>query len=70
MSIPPDNRGQLPRAYRILEVRVENPTVRTFILDGEMEAHPGQFVMAWLPGLDEKPFSLSGASPIAVTAAR
>jgi dihydroorotate dehydrogenase electron transfer subunit len=61
---------QLPHAYRIVEVRVENPTVRTFVLDGKMEADPGQFVMAWLPGIDEKPFSLSGADPIALTVAR
>jgi dihydroorotate dehydrogenase electron transfer subunit len=51
-------------------VRVETPTIRTFILDGEMQAQPGQFVMAWLPCLDEKPFSLSGAAPIALTVDR
>jgi dihydroorotate dehydrogenase electron transfer subunit len=62
--------GQLPRAYQILEVHVENSTTRTFVLDGGIEAVPGQFVMAWLPGLDEKPFSLSGADPIALTVER
>jgi dihydroorotate dehydrogenase electron transfer subunit len=64
------DRGQLPRAYRIVEVRVENSTVRTFVLDGRTGATPGQFVMAWLPGIDEKPFSLSGADPISITVAR
>lgn len=57
----------LPHAYTIAKVRVETPTIRTFVLDGRMEATPGQFAMAWLPGLDEKPFSLSGARPIALT---
>jgi dihydroorotate dehydrogenase electron transfer subunit len=64
------DRGQLPRAYRVAEVRAENPTVRTFVLDGRTEATPGQFVMAWLPGIDEKPFSLSDVDPISITVAR
>jgi len=63
-------RGALPHAYTIVEVRVETPTIRTFALDGEIQAVPGQFVMAWLPRLDEKPFSLSGAAPIALTVDR
>ena len=63
----------LPRAYTISEVRVENPAIRTLVLDGDVEAIPGQFVMAWLPRADterpsdEKPFSLSGTAPITLT---
>jgi dihydroorotate dehydrogenase electron transfer subunit len=66
----------LPHAYKIAEVRVENPTIRTFVLDGQIDATPGQFVMAWLPPTekdrrsDEKPFSLSGVHPIALTVDR
>jgi dihydroorotate dehydrogenase electron transfer subunit len=62
--------GDLPQAYTIAAVRVETPTIRTFVLDGEIQAAPGQFVMAWLPRLDEKPFSLSGAAPFALTVDR
>jgi dihydroorotate dehydrogenase electron transfer subunit len=70
-AIQPTNlRGSLPVAYTIAEVRVETPTIRTFVLEGSVEAEPGQFVMAWLPRLDEKPFSLSGVSPIALTVDR
>jgi dihydroorotate dehydrogenase electron transfer subunit len=65
-----DARGSLPVAYPLAEVRVETPTICTFVLDGRLSAEPGQFVMAWLPRLDEKPFSLSGASPIALTVDR
>ena len=61
---------QLPQAFAIVEVRVENPTVRTLVLDGEMEAEPGQFVMAWLPSLDEKPFSPSNTTPLSLTVSR
>lgn len=33
--------------------------VRTFTLDGSFGARPGQFLMVWLPGIDEKPFSVA-----------
>lgn len=61
---------QLPQAFTIVEVRVENPTVRTLVLDSEWEADPGQFVMAWLPRLDEKPFSPSNTAPLSLTVSR
>lgn len=61
---------QLPHAYHIEHVIEENEATRTYLLDGNMEAMPGQFVMAWLPGIDEKPFSLADAHPIALTVAR
>ena len=51
-------------------MRLETPTIRTFVLDGDIQADPGQFVMVWLPRLDEKPISLSGTSPIALTVDR
>jgi dihydroorotate dehydrogenase electron transfer subunit len=35
-----------------------------------MALEPGQFVMAWLPGLDEKPFSPSCAGPLTLTVTR
>ncbi len=43
----------------ILEIRQENPTVRTFFLDYPEQAQPGQFVMVWLPGYNEKPMSVA-----------
>lgn len=60
----------LPLSYRVVEARIENPTVRSFVLDGSMELGPGQFVMAWLPGLNEKPFSPSAADPLTLTVTR
>ncbi|RME70088.1 MAG: dihydroorotate dehydrogenase electron transfer subunit [Chloroflexi bacterium] len=59
----------LPRPFRLVEVRRENRSVCSFFFDQEMPARPGQFVMAWLPGLSEKPFSLAGASPVRLTVA-
>lgn len=37
----------------------ENPFVKTFWFDHKLDSKPGQFVMLWIPGLDEKPFSIS-----------
>jgi dihydroorotate dehydrogenase electron transfer subunit len=48
----------------------ESTKVRTLVLDLRLQAEPGQFVMAWLPGLDEKPFSLVCAEPVTLTIAR
>jgi dihydroorotate dehydrogenase electron transfer subunit len=60
----------LPQPARIVRVIDESPKVRTLLLDLHLEAEPGQFVMAWLPGLDEKPFSLVCAEPVTLTVAR
>ncbi len=49
------------RIVEIQEVRVENPKVKTFIFHDRFcaRAKPGQFVMVWIPGVDEIPMSLS-----------
>ncbi|MFQ5815014.1 MAG: dihydroorotate dehydrogenase electron transfer subunit [Candidatus Hydrothermarchaeaceae archaeon] len=44
---------------KIKDVKAETNSHKTFILDAKVDAIPGQFVMVWIPGLDEKPFSLS-----------
>ncbi|MGC8838002.1 MAG: hypothetical protein ACP5UM_06245, partial [Anaerolineae bacterium] len=64
-----DLEGRFPRAFRIAEVRQETPKVRTFVLEGRLEAQPGQFVMAWLPGVEERPFTLMDDDPASLTVA-
>jgi dihydroorotate dehydrogenase electron transfer subunit len=59
----------LPRPFKIAAVRQENALTRSLVLDGSLDAVPGQFVMAWLPGVDEKPFSLAHADPVTLTVA-
>jgi len=49
----------VPRTVRIAEVTAENEQVKTFVLDVSLGAKPGQFVMLWIPGLNEKPFSVA-----------
>ncbi|MEM2138252.1 MAG: dihydroorotate dehydrogenase electron transfer subunit [Candidatus Anstonellaceae archaeon] len=58
----------LPQAATIVSAEKENDIVTTFTLDAKLPgATPGQFIMAWLPGFDEKPFSLAGASPLKIS---
>ncbi len=63
-------KTSLPQIARVVDLVDEGPKVRTLVLDLGMDAAPGQFVMAWLPGLDEKPFSLVRADPVTLTVAR
>ncbi len=51
------------RTTRILSVEDENPTVKTFTFkDKECAgAKPGQFLMLWIPGVDEIPLSILDA---------
>jgi dihydroorotate dehydrogenase electron transfer subunit len=63
-------KASLPQVARIAAVQHDSPKVRTLVLDLEMEAQPGQFVMAWLPGVDEKPFSLVAGRPVTLAVAR
>jgi dihydroorotate dehydrogenase electron transfer subunit len=65
-----EQRGGLHRPARVLDVRVENYRTRTLTLDLRLAARPGQFVMAWLPGVEERPFSLAAADPVMLTVAQ
>jgi len=61
----------LPQTVRIRQIRDETRTIRTFVLDAEVsEAEPGQFIMLWLPGVDEKPIAIARPAPLTVTVAR
>ncbi len=54
----------LPTPVAIRAVETDNYRTKTFVLDASLDAEPGQFVMAWLPRFDEKPFSLVDADPV------
>lgn len=47
------------KTFPIVSVQKLNDTTATFVFDAPFDAVPGQFVNVWLPGADEKPFSLS-----------
>ena len=50
-----------PRIVRIQEVKEETPTVKSIAFRDDLcsKGKPGQFVMIWIPGMDEVPMSLS-----------
>jgi len=52
------------RTTQLVSVKTVSPTVRTFSFkDKECgKAKPGQFLMLWIPGIDEIPFSVLDAS--------
>jgi dihydroorotate dehydrogenase electron transfer subunit len=56
----------IPVAVRIESIVQETPSVRTFMLSREVEFRPGQFVMVWVPGVDEIPMALSSGCSITV----
>ena len=60
----------LPRTVRIAKLIEETRTVKTFILDDKVDAQPGQFVMLWLHGVDEKPISIAAPDPLTLTVCR
>ncbi|MBI3943174.1 MAG: dihydroorotate dehydrogenase electron transfer subunit [Chloroflexi bacterium] len=60
----------LPHRARIVDIIPENYRTSSLVLDHHLQAQPGQFIMAWIPGLDEKPFSLAYATPVTLTVAR
>lgn len=56
----------IPRIFKILEVVQETPSVKTFFLkalDIAKLSKPGNFVMVWIPRVDEKPMAVSYADP-------
>ena len=51
------------RTRLIISLKAESPTVKTFVFKDELcgGAKPGQFLMLWIPGVDEIPLSIMDA---------
>ena len=43
----------------VRDVVVHHEGLKSFLFEQTFDVEPGQFVMLWIPGLDEKPFSVS-----------
>jgi dihydroorotate dehydrogenase electron transfer subunit len=52
------------RTTKVLDVKVESPSVKTYTLEDDLcsKANPGQFLMLWIPGIDEIPISIMNAT--------
>lgn len=48
-----------PIMVKICDILEESPGVKTFFFKLNLDFKPGQFVMVWIPFLDEKPFAIS-----------
>jgi dihydroorotate dehydrogenase electron transfer subunit len=59
----------LHRRFTLAATRQENARTRSFIFQEALHATPGQFVMAWLPDVDERPLSIAGDDPFTLTVA-
>jgi len=48
-----------PIQLKISEIVEDNPQVKTFYFNYPLNSKPGQFVMLWVVGTDQKPFSIA-----------
>lgn len=55
--------------FTLRSVREENYRTRTLIFAESLPSEPGQFAMAWIPDLDERPLSVAGDAPLKLTVA-
>ncbi|MFA6525032.1 MAG: dihydroorotate dehydrogenase electron transfer subunit [Patescibacteria group bacterium] len=53
------NKLDKPLMLPIVRRQKENVNVDTFYFQHALNSQPGQFAMLWIPGLDEKPFSIA-----------
>lgn len=55
-------KNTIPRFCQIVKIEEENSNIKTFYIKVGSEDNflPGQFVMLWIQGVDQKPFSISG----------
>jgi dihydroorotate dehydrogenase electron transfer subunit len=58
---------EIPEILEIKSVVNESKDVKTFFFDKKIKAEPGQFLMVWIPRLDEKPFAVSFENPLGIT---
>src|SRR3989304_7812325 len=48
-----------PIMVKSCDILEESPGIKTFFFKLDLNFEPGQFVMVWIPLLDEKPFTIS-----------
>lgn len=50
---------QKPVMLRVSEKKIESREYATLFFDYALPFAPGQFIMVWIPGIDEKPYTIS-----------
>jgi dihydroorotate dehydrogenase electron transfer subunit len=64
LKVPYDPRLNKPYLTPVLEIKTESAKVKSFTVEynpinEKIHMYPGQFVMVWIPGIDEIPMSIS-----------
>jgi dihydroorotate dehydrogenase electron transfer subunit len=57
----------MPGTFFVSKIRSVSQVIANTVwltFEGAIEALPGQFVMVWLPGIGEKPFSIASTDPL------
>lgn len=57
------------QTMKIKKIIKENYRINSIVLDGKLNAKPGQFLMVWIPDLDEKPFGIANSNPLTLSVA-
>ena len=52
-------KTDIPKMLKIADVVQEAKRQKSFFFKHHMNCKPGQFIMVWLPGIDEKPMAVS-----------
>ena len=53
----------MPAMVEVADKDVHSPEFATLYVNQAIDFKPGQFVMVWIPGVDEKPYTISHHSP-------
>jgi len=61
-----DSKFQVMKPLTISRVVKESYKTFTLFFNEGIKSKPGQFIMLWLPDVDEKPFSMSGKNSVTV----
>jgi dihydroorotate dehydrogenase electron transfer subunit len=56
-------KSQSPTMLKVASKEVNSEFFATLYFDHCLKFKPGQFVMVWIPGLDEKPYTISHHTP-------
>lgn len=54
-----EKQFDVPNALPIEKIKDEANNIKTFTFRHQLNSKPGQFVMMWIPRINEKPFSIS-----------
>ncbi len=54
----------------ISKVKKQTDKIKTFHLETAIKAKPGQYIMVWLPQVNEKPFAVLSADPLIISVAK